>query len=138
MTLTSVKLLVVDDHDPTLKQWQAKLQSQKYEVLIASRAQQAFEIACQSQPDLIISDLDMPEMNGFQLLTLLKETEITEKIPFIVCSGTTDKMSEYLAMTLGAIAYLKKPLNLSEIKDLVIEHCTPHSMTSQGHLLASS
>ncbi len=123
MTLPSVKVLIVDDHLPTLDQWKLILENEQHHVLIAHQGQTAYELACQNQPDLILSDLDMPGIDGFQLLTLLKKTRVTQDIPVIICSGTTDPMSQALALTLGAIAYLQKPLKAEHLNQIITEHC---------------
>ena len=121
MPLSLATILIVDDHEPTLREWKALLKTYALQVLVAERGQQAFEMACQFQPQVIVSDLDMPKMNGFQLLSLLKSASETEQIPVVICSATTDDTSKYLAQTLGAIAYLEKPLQLSQLI-AVIEH----------------
>lgn len=123
MTSPSVKILIVDDHRPTVEQWTQTLQEKQFDVLSANHGQAAYHLACEQQPDLILSDIDMPEIDGFELLTLLKKTPSTRRIPVVFCSGTTDQTSQYLARTLGATAYLTKPLSVSALTDIVAEHC---------------
>ena len=123
MTLPLATLLIVDDHRPTLERWVAMLEHSPLKILTTTHAQTAFDLACDVQPDLILSDLDMPEIDGFQLLTLLKSTGLTQDIPVIICSGTTDMTSKYLVLTLGAVGYLQKPLNLEKFRELMDEKC---------------
>lgn len=116
-------ILIVDDHLPTLEQWAVLLANNLFKILTTSHGNVAFEMACDIKPDLILSDLDMPEVDGFELLTLLKSTVQTRDIPVIICSGTTDVTSKYLALTLGAIAYLEKPLDVKHFLDVIDEKC---------------
>ncbi|MEM9137280.1 MAG: response regulator [Cyanobacteria bacterium P01_F01_bin.42] len=123
MTSSSVKILVVDDHQPTLRNWKQILQENHFSVLTANHGQEAYDLACQQHPNLIVSDIDMPEVDGFELLTRLKQTQSTQSIPVVICSGTSDQTSEYLAFSLGAIAYFKKPLCPSDLIEIVSERC---------------
>lgn len=123
MTLPLATLLIVDDHRPTLERWIAMLESSPLKILTTTHGQTAFDMACDVQPDLILSDLDMPELDGFQLLTLLKSTGLTQDIPVIICSATTDLTAKYLVLTLGAAGYLEKPLDLEKFRDMMDKQC---------------
>ena len=116
-------ILIVDDHGPTLEKWKALLEQQNLKVLTAINGQNAYELAHERQPDLILSDLDMPQVDGFQLLTLLKKANETKEIPVIIFSGTTDVTSKLLAIHMGAIAYLEKPLDSDELLDTIQKKC---------------
>lgn len=121
MALSPVKILCVDDHQPTLHEWKQILQEQRFDVITANRGQTAYELACIHRPHLIVSDLDMPEIDGFELIARLKKTPATRRIPIVLCSGTTDQTSQSLALSLGAIAYLTKPLCASALVDIITE-----------------
>ena len=115
MTLTLNNILIVDDQPAILEQWHTELQPHFKSVIQASSGDRALEICDMITPDLILSDLDMPDIDGFDLIRRLKANPQTSQIPLIICSSTQDATTQYLCLTLGAIAYLKKPLNLTEL-----------------------
>ena len=115
MTLPPATVLIVDDQPTTLEQWRSSFEEQGTKVIAVNSGRTALEVCENILPDLILSDLDMPKMDGFELLKRLKSNPVTENIPVCICSGTTDVASKYLCLTLGAIAYLQKPLVMSDL-----------------------
>ncbi|MFO7881318.1 MAG: response regulator [Kosmotogaceae bacterium] len=106
------KVLIVDDIDENRYLLNTLFKSSNWEVLEAQNGAEALEKAKHEIPNLIISDLLMPVMDGYTLLRKLKEDEQLKKILFVVYTATyTDRQDKQLAMDLGADAFIIKPMD---------------------------
>jgi two-component system, cell cycle sensor histidine kinase and response regulator CckA len=104
------RVLIVDDHEENLYLLQVLLQSQGYAVDLACNGAEALEKAHAQRPDLIVSDILMPVMDGFALCRAWKADEQLKGVPFVFYTATyTDPRDERLAMELGADAFIVKP-----------------------------
>ena len=90
-----------------------------YRMAVAKNGREGFEIASEIIPDLIISDVMMPFMNGFELLKKLRSHEHTSHIPVIMLTAKTDMDSKMQCIQGGADAYLEKPFNIEELQTRV-------------------
>ncbi|MGA3116469.1 MAG: response regulator [Syntrophobacteraceae bacterium] len=105
-----IRLMVVDDNEENLYLLQALLAGNGYEAATARHGAEALLKAWAEPPDLIISDLLMPVMDGFTLMRLWKANERLNHIPFVVYTATyTDPKDERLALDMGADAFIIKP-----------------------------
>jgi PAS domain S-box-containing protein len=105
------KILIVDDMEQNLELLEALLTGQGYEVIMAKDGEEALEKAGDDPPDLIISDILMPVMDGFQLCRKWKSDDRLKQIPFIFYTATyTDPKDEAFALGLGADLFLVKPM----------------------------
>jgi len=110
-----LSLLVVEDNDE-LREFFRTLLSGKYKFFEAENGKTGYEIACKEIPDIIISDLLMPEMDGFELCEKIKSNDETSHIPIILLTAkntSEDKISGYSA---GADAYVVKPFEISVLE----------------------
>ena len=105
------RILVVDDMEAPRQVIARLLERLDYEVLTAASGLDALAIVQRERIDLIISDIEMPECDGFTLLQRLKENKSTQEIPVIVLSGLDDTASIVRCIELGAEDHLSKPLN---------------------------
>jgi diguanylate cyclase (GGDEF)-like protein len=104
------RILIVDDKEENLYLLRALLHGHGYEVVSARHGAEALIKARQNPPDLVISDLLMPVMDGYTLLHNWKADERLKTIPFVVYTATfTDKQDEHLALDLGADDFILKP-----------------------------
>jgi signal transduction histidine kinase len=105
------RILVVDDNEVNRALVQAVLGRDGHNVIPARDGQEALASAALQPPDLVISDLLMPVMDGYTLLRHWKADERLRRIPFVIYTGTyTEPQDQQLAENLGADAYLRKPL----------------------------
>ena len=103
-------ILIVDDNEPNLYQLQVLLVSSGYQVVTALNGAEALTKARQNPPDLIVSDILMPVMDGFGLCREWKKDERLRQIPFVFYTATyTDERDREFALSLGAEQFLVKP-----------------------------
>jgi CheY-like chemotaxis protein len=105
----SKKILLVEDTLEALDNMKELLSLEGFEVITSANGQDAFDKLYLYRPDLIITDLRMPRMDGFELITKLKESKIYRDIPIIVFSANATPDFERQAIAMGAIHFLKKP-----------------------------
>ncbi len=110
------KILAVDDENDALLILKTTLTGEGYEVLTATNGPDALALAQEEKPDLIILDLLMPEMDGFEVLQELKAAEDTGVIPVIVVSGVSERDKIKGALSKGIDYYIIKPY---EYEDLI-------------------
>lgn len=112
-------ILIVDDTPENIDILSAILKSD-YDILAAPSGEIALKIAQSlTPPDIILLDVMMPEMDGFEVCRLLKANPKTEKIPVIFVTAMVDKLSVSKGIELGAYYYLAKPFNSSEVSAVV-------------------
>ena len=113
-------LLIVDD-DPLNLMELYHILRMEYNILTAVNGLSVLEKANEFMPDLILLDIIMPGMNGFEVITELKKTESTKSIPVIFITGLSDKNDEKEGMALGAADYICKPFAAETVKTKVRE-----------------
>jgi CheY-like chemotaxis protein len=108
--------LVVDDSTTVRKFVAASLNMKGFRVVTAADGVEALERMPAEKFDLIITDLNMPDMDGFEFIRTLRETPEYREIPIIVLSSMTDLKNKDYALELGALAFLEKPLSTEAIQ----------------------
>ncbi|AFY60550.1 MULTISPECIES: PleD family two-component system response regulator [Cyanophyceae] len=108
-------VLVVEDTPSEMELINSYLKESGYSVINASDAKEALDKATQLRPDVVITDVVMPGMSGFELCRSLKKNPGTEKLPIIVCSSKNQELDRLWAMKQGADAYVTKPFNRDDI-----------------------
>lgn len=119
---SSATILVVDDVPENLGLLYKQLDQAGFQVLLATEGQQAIEIAQSAQPDLILLDVNMPLLNGFECCQQLKAHPLTEYIPVIFMTGWTETEFILKGFQVGCVDYVTKPLNLDEVLARVTTH----------------
>ena len=91
------------------------LQLEKFQPLSAENGRVGVELAKKEKPDLILSEIAMPELDGFGVIAALRDTPETESIPFIFLTAKGEKRDVRTAMSLGADDYLTKPVAKTDL-----------------------
>jgi putative two-component system response regulator len=120
-------ILVVDDETANLI-YLNKILSPDYTVYTARNAQEAIERANGSIPDLILLDIIMPDMDGYEAITVLKNAEKTKDIPVIFITGLSDSEDEAKGLDLGAEDYIAKPF-----KDIIVKLRVKNQIKIKNH-----
>jgi diguanylate cyclase (GGDEF)-like protein len=107
---TMYKILIVEDGKLSQKVLMDILQD-TYHVNVVSTGKEVMPMVNRFHPHLILLDIILPDMNGFNILKKLKETPATQNIPIIVITGLDNDKSEENALCLGAVDYIRKPFN---------------------------
>jgi DNA-binding response OmpR family regulator len=102
------KVIVADDDRMLRKAAETTLRRQGYLVATASDGEEALQLIRSEQPDVIVLDLIMPKLQGFDVLQILKQDSLTSNIPVIVLSSLTQEQDKQEALDLGAVAYFNK------------------------------
>lgn len=120
ITLNS-KVLVVDDSLFILKVIKDML-ADKYDVCLASSASIACAMLEEYIPDLILLDLEMPKINGYEFIKTLKSSQKWRDIPVIFLTGMDDRKKEEKALTMGAVDYILKPISAGVLRTRIQMH----------------
>lgn len=109
-------VLVIDDSTDVHRLLKARLRNEDLELVLASTGSEGLRVAMELKPTLVLLDLDMPGMDGFEVLRALKDREETQDIPVIVLSGLQGSQDKVTAFDLGAVDYITKPFDLTELR----------------------
>lgn len=115
-------ILIVDDIPNNLRLLSIMLTEQGYEVGKALNGQMALRSAQAEPPDLILLDIQMPEMNGYKVCEYLKKDERTQRIPVIFLSALDDVIDKIKAFSAGGVDYITKPFHAEEVLARVQTH----------------
>lgn len=109
------KVLVVDDEIHIVHVVTIKLRNSGFEVITAESGQEAYDLACREHPDVIITDHQMPNMTGLELLEKLRTHNATQSIPAVVLTTQTHDLSEEECQRLDIHKCLSKPFSPREL-----------------------
>ncbi len=115
------KILIVDDELSNLMVLNEALRVD-YHVIAVDNGRDALRAALRIRPDLILLDILMPDMDGYELCKAMKADPVLREIPLIFVSGKTSEDDESVGLGLGAVDYLTKPLNLAIVRRRVAIH----------------
>lgn len=128
-------VVVAEDDSGTLKLISVTLQNQGHEVLSAGDGLGAWALIQQRWPDVIVSDVNMPGMNGFELLQRVREHADVGQTPFILLTSLQDRRDMRQGMNLGADDYITKPLRPRELVDAVLAQLNRQSVRNAARQL---
>ena len=106
------KILIVDDDKNLLETIKYNLVNAQYSVVVAESGTQAIEVARREKPDLIILDIMLPGMDGFEVCRILRNEM---SIPILILSAKTDEIDKIVGLELGADDYITKPFSIKEL-----------------------
>lgn len=117
--MSATKILVVEDNLMNLELVSDVLEANGYQVLQADTGQKALEIAEQELPDLVLMDIQLPEMDGLEVTRLLKKNERTRNIKIIALTAHAMRGDEEKARDAGCSGYIAKPINTRDFATVI-------------------
>jgi DNA-binding response OmpR family regulator len=131
MSADKKKILVVDDEEDIVATIKMRLEASGFEVITASDGNTAYEKAKAESPDLIILDLMLPGMDGYQVCRLLKFDDYYKRIPIIMLTAQGQKEDREWGQKVGADLYLTKPFEPKELVEKIREFLVPPAAGSR-------
>jgi CheY-like chemotaxis protein len=122
MTKSKKQILIVDDEPAWIKVLSVLLRREGYNVMEATSGKEALRTLTGFRPDLILSDIRMPDMNGFDFLDEVRRTSANSKVPVVFLSGIDDYEAKKVAKDLGATDYLIKPFDERDVLSVLSKH----------------
>jgi len=118
-----VRVLVVEDNDKNMKLFRDVLQAKGYGTLEATTGSEAFELAVEHRPDLVLMDIQLPDVGGVEALGRLRLDGRTASIPVLALTAQAMRGDRERFLAAGFDGYLSKPVNVVELLGLVKHHC---------------
>ncbi len=115
------KILIVEDNPLNMRLIEMILRTKSYTLLKATNVEEAVEVAVREQPDIIILDIQLPDVSGLEVARRLKETLASSHIPIIAITAYAMKGDKERIIEAGCDAYLSKPINTRELPRTVAE-----------------
>lgn len=122
--LTKPTVLVVDDHPEHLKALFTELQHNGYSLLIAQNGTETLELLTLVQPDVILLDVKLPDMDGFEICRRLKQIDMVREIPVIFTTAINELADKLEGFKAGGADYITKPFQLEEVLARISTHVT--------------
>ena len=119
---------MVDDNPTNLQVLFQVLDGCGYNLLVANNGGTAFDIARKTLPDMILLDIMMPKIDGFEVCRRLKADSATQEIPVIFLSALGETTDKVYGLNLGAVDYITKPFQPEEVTARVKTHLTIHTL----------
>src|SRR5271170_6287985 len=136
-TIGKNNIMAVDDQPANLKLLEELLARRGHVVRSFPRGRLALEAATRIPPDLVLLDIDMPEMSGFRVCELLKSDEKLAAIPVIFLSALSDSSDKVRAFQCGGVDYVTKPFQVDEVQARVETHLKVHHLQKELQLHAN-
>jgi len=111
------KVLYVDDSEETLEVIQIILAKSGYQILTASSGKQAVEVCSKEQPDLVLMDINMPDLDGFASIQLLRSSGYNN--PVIMLTASENEEDRAKAKAIGCVDYILKTLDMRDIESVI-------------------
>jgi len=121
------KILVVDDDEHILRSLSQYLELEEFQVVSASNGQDALALFASEKPDMLVLDVMMPGMDGFQVLESIRGNPDTAKVPVLMLTARDQHSDIMRGYQMGATSYLVKPFNLDELVEAIREVFSTHS-----------
>jgi len=116
------KILVVDDERLIQRVTRFILERAGYSVQVAADGKEALQLARELRPGLILLDIQLPQMDGFDVLAILRQNQETQKIPVVLMSALAEATDRARGQQLGAAEYLTKPFEAPDLLACVTRH----------------
>jgi PleD family two-component response regulator len=110
------KILIVEDDPDTAEMLRAYFEAQGYQILVAAWGNDAIDLCQQTVPDLIIQDIRLPDIDGYEVVRKLRKTARTSNVPIIFLTDRKAQSDKIAGLELGAVDYLTKPFDTQELR----------------------
>jgi two-component system cell cycle response regulator DivK len=117
------RILIVEDNEKNMKLFRDLLQAAGYQTLEATTGQRAVELATEHQPDFVLMDIRLPDIDGVEALTRLQADERANSIPVLAVTAQAMRGDSERFLAAGFVGYLAKPVNVVALLDTVRRHC---------------
>jgi signal transduction histidine kinase len=134
INIESASILIVDDNQTNLKVLCNTISNSGWEILVATDGESAIEQAEYAQPDLILLDVMMPGIDGFQTCHRLKKNSLTQHIPIIFLSALSEKFDKVQGLLIGGVDYITKPFQIEEVLARIHVHLKLRFLNKQLEL----
>ena len=128
--MNAKRILVVDDEPRVREMLEFRLRLFGYEVLTAANGNEALDVAASEKPDLVLLDVMMPELDGFQVCSRLKQNEATRDIPVVMLTAKAEAKDVTRAFNSGAEDYVVKPYDPVVLQQKVVRNLNRTAGTS--------
>lgn len=116
---SSSRILIVEDEAEMALFLKQRLESKGYSIHIAKNGQDALNQAAQVQPDLVILDVGLPDLNGYDVCERLRKIYTPQAVPVLMLTAKNDPMDKFRGFDNGTDAYLTKPFDLAELEKTI-------------------
>ncbi len=110
-----LRILLADDEPSIVKMVSKRLEVEGFQVLVAMDGEECLRKARTETPHLIILDLMLPKLSGYEVCALLKKDAAYQKIPIVMCSAKAQEKDEKIGLECGADAYVRKPFKAQDL-----------------------
>ena len=121
--MTGPKILLVEDNEKNMKLFRYDLQAAGYDTVEATTGGRAVELAIEHSPDLVLMDVQLPEIDGVEALGRLREDKRTASIPVLALTAQAMQGDRERFLAVGFDGYVSKPVDIVALVDTVHEHC---------------
>ena len=128
---SQAEILIVDDQADNLELLSTMLASQGYEIIESDLGSSAIKLAQVNPPNLILLDISMPEMDGFEVCQALRNNDLTKNIPIIFISALKEIEDKAQAFEIGGDDYITKPFDMKEVLLRVENQLKKHRLQSE-------
>ena len=122
MKANKYEILIVDDNPENLRVLSSLLSKEGYRIRVAKDGKQALATIEESEPDLLLMDVQMPKMDGFEVCRRIKKNKKLKEFPIIFISALGDSFNKKVGFEAGAVDYVDKPIDADEVKARVKVH----------------
>lgn len=112
-------VLVIEDNLEIRENTAEILELAGFQVITAENGTEGLSIASSKNPDLVLCDIMMPGIDGYQVIKEIRENPITARIPFIYVTASAEKADVKIAMDLGADGYVRKPFDIADLMEAI-------------------
>ncbi|MBL4645046.1 MAG: response regulator [Rhizobiales bacterium] len=116
------QILIVEDNELNMKLFNDLLEAHGYATIQSRNGMEAFELAKQNMPDLILMDIQLPEVSGLEVIKWLKDDDSLSHIPVIAITAFAMKGDEDRIRKAGCEAYLSKPISIANFLETVVRY----------------